>query len=174
MVPVVVMAVFINLPKFAESEIRKTVEVTFTQQFDHVDELNSTHVTVWLNGTSQPVIPPFIEIIDTTELRKDAFYIIYYINWTRLILIGIVPMTMLIYFNYKVKKERESIDQLSGVPGKFVRLSHFQLSNLDFPWAGKMLNQVLKDRAFSLSNIHGLLAKSEETVAFSTFENWKH
>ena len=41
--------------------------------------------------------------VTTTELRQDPYYIIYYTNWTRLILIGIFPILLLIYFNYKVR-----------------------------------------------------------------------
>ena len=39
-----------------------------------------------------------------TDLRNDPTYIIYYTNWTRLFAIGLIPTTMLIYFNYKVGK----------------------------------------------------------------------
>ncbi len=37
-----------------------------------------------------------------TELRKNPHYAIYYNNWTRLLVLGIIPAAMLIYFNYKV------------------------------------------------------------------------
>ena len=40
--------------------------------------------------------------ITTTPLRRDPYYTIYYTNWTRLILIGVLPILLLIYFNYKV------------------------------------------------------------------------
>ena len=41
--------------------------------------------------------------IKVTELRKNPFYAIYYNNWTRLLVLGIIPLAMLIYFNYKVR-----------------------------------------------------------------------
>ena len=40
--------------------------------------------------------------ITVTDMRKNPAYTIYYTNWTRLILIGILPTISLIYFNYKV------------------------------------------------------------------------
>ena len=40
--------------------------------------------------------------IGVTELRRNQDYVMYYTNWTRLVLIGIVPTVLLVYFNYKV------------------------------------------------------------------------
>ena len=40
--------------------------------------------------------------IGVTELRQNQDYVMYYTNWTRLVLIGIVPTVLLVYFNYKV------------------------------------------------------------------------
>ena len=37
----------------------------------------------------------------TTVLRRNPNYAIYYNNWTRLLVLGIIPAGMLIYFNYK-------------------------------------------------------------------------
>ena len=45
-----------------------------------------------------------IYYIAVTDLRKNPDYHIYYNNWTRLFLIGIIPTVFLIYFNYKVNK----------------------------------------------------------------------
>ena len=42
--------------------------------------------------------------IVVTPLRRNPYYAIYYTNWTRLILIGVLPILLLIYFNYKVAK----------------------------------------------------------------------
>ena len=42
--------------------------------------------------------------IVVTSLRRNQYYVIYYTNWTRLILIGVLPILLLIYFNYKVGK----------------------------------------------------------------------
>ena len=40
--------------------------------------------------------------LGVTNLRDDPDYIRYYINWTRLITTGIIPVTLLIYFNYGI------------------------------------------------------------------------
>jgi 5-keto 4-deoxyuronate isomerase len=40
--------------------------------------------------------------VTVTDLRQNKDYTTYYSNWTRLIVIGVVPMLLLIYFNYKV------------------------------------------------------------------------
>ena len=44
--------------------------------------------------------------IETTPLRQNLNYVIYYIYWTRLFAMGILPTILLIYFNYKVRKSR--------------------------------------------------------------------
>ena len=41
--------------------------------------------------------------IAVTDLRRNPAYTKYYNNWTRLLLNGIIPFILLIYFNYKVR-----------------------------------------------------------------------
>ena len=36
-------------------------------------------------------------------MRKNPDYAIYYNNWARLFVLGVIPALMLIYLNYKVK-----------------------------------------------------------------------
>ena len=43
--------------------------------------------------------------ITVTALRQNPEYMIYYIYWTRLVVMGILPTILLIYFNYKVRNE---------------------------------------------------------------------
>jgi hypothetical protein len=45
---------------------------------------------------------PYIEV---TPLRKDPDYAIYYNNWARLAVLGIVPFLLLVYFNTKIYKD---------------------------------------------------------------------
>ena len=47
-------------------------------------------------------------VIGVTELRRNQDYVTYYTNWTRLVLIGIAPTVLLVYFNYKVNMHRQS------------------------------------------------------------------
>ena len=42
--------------------------------------------------------------IAVTAMRKNPVYAIYYNNWARLFILGIIPAAMLIYLNYKVCK----------------------------------------------------------------------
>ena len=51
---------------------------------------------------SQPNSTEFEPYLEVTPLRKDPDYAIYYNNWTRLVVLGIIPFAMLVYFNYKV------------------------------------------------------------------------
>lgn len=43
--------------------------------------------------------------VEVTELRREPAYAIYYNNWTRLLILGIIPAIMLVYLNYKVRNE---------------------------------------------------------------------
>ena len=42
--------------------------------------------------------------LNTTALRNNGDYILYYNNLTRLLLLGIIPFSLLAYFNYKIYK----------------------------------------------------------------------
>ena len=77
LLPVAIISIGINLPKFFEAEIKT-----------HKDQ----------NGT---------EIVElaVTELRKNPDYTIYYSNWTRLLGIGCLPFVMLIWFNLKIYQD---------------------------------------------------------------------
>ena len=70
--------VLFNIPKFMEAEIRYETNAT-----DFPNE-------------------PYIEV---TPLRKDPDYAIYYNNWARLAVLGIVPFLLLVYFNTKIYKD---------------------------------------------------------------------
>ena len=68
--------------------------------------------------------------IEVTELRKDEDYTIYYTNWTRLFLMGIIPTFLLIYFNYKVSFWEEK-DQ--GLP-TYVQFCNWSFVTVDKLW----------------------------------------
>ena len=88
----VLLSILVNAPKFFESEV-----------FDFVEGVsaNATNVSSAVNVTLKTV-----KMIRVTDLREDPNYIIYYNNWTRLVVIGVVPIVLLIYFNYKVSKRK--------------------------------------------------------------------
>jgi hypothetical protein len=77
LLPVISLSVLFNIPKFFEAEI----------SFDG-SQLNSTEIQ--------------LPTIDITSLRKNPDYAIYYHNWARLAVLGIVPFVMLVYFNTKI------------------------------------------------------------------------
>lgn len=78
LIPVVIFSVIFNVPKFFESEY----------QYDR----NST----------DPEAELYLEV---TDFRKNPNYAIYYNNWTRLIVLGIIPFCLLVYFNSKIYKD---------------------------------------------------------------------
>jgi hypothetical protein len=77
LLPVISLSVLFNIPKFFEAEI----------SFDE-NQQNSTEIQ--------------LPTIDITSLRKNPDYAIYYHNWARLAVLGIVPFVMLVYFNTKI------------------------------------------------------------------------
>ena len=90
-IPVVILSVFVNVPKFFESELYDVplIPPEITKEYWEANNLTAS----MFNSTKR---------IQVTQLRKDPNYTIYYNNWARLSFIGIVPMILLIYFNYKV------------------------------------------------------------------------
>ena len=81
-VPVVLTALILNVPKFLEAHLTWTpIEANGT--------INDSHVEYEIG-------------YQTTALRDDPNYIQFYINWTRLITTGIIPMGALIYFNFGI------------------------------------------------------------------------
>ena len=76
-VPVCISSIIFNLPKFFESR------VVLMEKSD---------------GS-------MVSEIDVTELRKNPTYAIYYNCWARIIITGLIPIVLLIYFNYKVYKD---------------------------------------------------------------------
>lgn len=125
-VPVVLISTFINIPKFFESEVKRGQQYYLANGFFFEDELFCNETMVQENlkylcqetyvDQSKMTEEDWVKIsnggssynelfphkIFVTELRQSKEYVIYYTNWTRLILISIIPTVLLIYFNYKV------------------------------------------------------------------------
>ena len=81
--PVFSFAFIFNVPKFLEAEV------------------------VHDNRTGDPN-QAFLSV---TELRTNPDYAIYYNNWTRLAVLGIIPAVMLVFFNTKIYQDiRVSFD----------------------------------------------------------------
>ncbi|QQP49032.1 Uncharacterized protein FKW44_009544 [Caligus rogercresseyi] len=92
-IPVTLLSIVFNIPKIFEAEV-----------YDEVDRTR-------YNATYDEV--KTFKAIRTTELRKNPDYVIYYNNWIRLMVVGIIPFSLLIYFNYKV-----GISFIPQLPGK--------------------------------------------------------
>nr|XP_040571530.1 FMRFamide receptor-like isoform X2 [Lepeophtheirus salmonis] len=84
-IPVTLLSLIFNIPKIFEAEVYDEINIA---------QYNETHEQV-----------EYYKAIRTTELRKNPDYVIYYNNWVRLMVIGIVPFFLLIYFNYKIYQD---------------------------------------------------------------------
>ncbi|XP_059098618.1 FMRFamide peptide receptor frpr-18-like [Tigriopus californicus] len=98
-IPVVIMAVFVNAPKFFESTVGE--HAILTHPNTSMLQIGNGSVPIQVSDADIT----YIKRIEVTDLRKDPTYTIYYNNWTRLMLIGIVPFILLIYFNYKIYQD---------------------------------------------------------------------
>ena len=90
-VPVLLMALILNVPKFLEAQF------TWTPIDDNGTILNDSQLATLNDSQVEYQIG-----YQTTELRDDPNYIQFYINWTRLITTGLIPMGALIYFNFGI------------------------------------------------------------------------
>ena len=81
-IPVILMAMLLNIPKFLEAQF--------------------TWIPIRNNETGNSDLMEYEIGYKTTDLRDDPNYIQFYINWTRLITTGIIPMGALIYFNFGI------------------------------------------------------------------------
>ena len=110
-IPVILLSILLNIPKLFETKfVWKTV---------------SHHVVVMPNGTSATVAATAGETrivlgvaalrshpgMDSRTINYDLIsalitpssdYIRFYINWTRLITTGLVPMAALVFFNWNI------------------------------------------------------------------------
>ena len=78
--PVFSFALIFNIPKFMEADIYYNVNNSKTGDPDE----------------------PFLAV---TDLRLNPDYAIYYNNWARLAVLGIIPAVMLVFFNTKIYQD---------------------------------------------------------------------
>ena len=57
------------------------------------------------NLSEQVILEPFIT---TTPMRMNPYYSIYYINPATLVVLGIIPLALLAYWNYNIYKHIKS------------------------------------------------------------------
>ena len=53
-------------------------------------------------------------MLSVTELRKNTNYNFYYENMARLVLLGIIPLCLLSYWNYNIYKHMKSVPNVLG------------------------------------------------------------
>lgn len=119
--PVIFLSFLFNIPKFLEARIG--YELTGPTNQSRVIEVNhgmyNGSVAVFIDGsyyklehgqgvnhTVDQLKELFeVPVVEVTELRREPAYAIYYNNWTRLLILGIIPAIMLVYLNYKIYKD---------------------------------------------------------------------
>ena len=78
-VPNIVFSVIFNLPKFFEFDVQEIVETN--------SETNMTYAKINLNPTN---------------LRLDDNYVYYYVNWSRFLVSGLIPLVGLTVLNFAI------------------------------------------------------------------------
>ena len=77
--PNIVFSVIFNLPKFFEFDVQEIVETN--------SETNMTYAKINLNPTN---------------LRLDDNYVYYYVNWSRFLVSGLIPLVSLTVLNFAI------------------------------------------------------------------------
>merc|ERR1719232_693026 len=105
-VPVLSFSSAVNLPKFFESYVEAVKHEIVPDGYklwpDDTVRVNGTLIE---NLTRADLPYEYEYYIEVTDFRKNTYYTIYYTNWTRLLIMGIIPTVLLIYFNYKIYKD---------------------------------------------------------------------
>ena len=124
-VPVFLLSIILNIPKFLETrfvylptnmDMNSTIEnVTsssdlvvmnsseYQEEFLLSRDINSTDVVSYGDGDDDEEDEYEYEIsLGVSELRDNPDYIRIYINWTRFLATGLVPMVALVYFNSRI------------------------------------------------------------------------
>ena len=107
MVPVVTFSVAFNLPRFFETHvITEKIPLNLPDGYHlHKDGTVTSEGIVVENFTQDDLDFDYDYQIGITPLRNNPYYTIYYINWIRFFILGIIPTVLLIYFNYKIYKD---------------------------------------------------------------------
>ena len=69
--------------------------------------------------------------ITVTDMRRNPTYAIYYNNWARLFILGIIPAAMLIYLNYKVCMQFFVYSILSTNEHKYNKVIGFHFDTIE-------------------------------------------
>ena len=109
---VLVLSVAVNAPHFFEYEVRYVSDI-----FNGTDHCNITtyesskHQNPSDNAEDEPIVNSFSPYICNTEFGGNPFYVNYYRNLAKLLVTGVTPFILLIFFNvyiYKSIRNRRS------------------------------------------------------------------
>jgi len=123
--PVILFSALLNIPKFFETEL-VTREVLVLHEPDSANEGNSTTGNLTQLNMTKMNMTTYI----MTPLRNNPEYITYYVNWTRLLLTGIIPVSSLVYFNTRIFK---------GIKYAHVRANRNSKTNNEMNLAGVLI-----------------------------------
>ena len=102
-VPVLSFSIAVNLPKFFEAYVETEKHEILPDGYElWPDNTVTFNGTILENFSEEDLEYEYHYRIEVTDLRKNPYYTIYYTNWTRFFIMGIIPTVLLIYFNYKV------------------------------------------------------------------------
>eukprot|EP00093_Oithona_nana_P009090 09090.XXX_64533_60387_1 [CDS] Oithona nana genome sequencing. len=105
-VPVLSFSIAVNLPKFFEAYVETEKHEILPDGYElWPDNTVTFNGTILENFSEEDLEYEYHYRIEVTDLRKNPYYTIYYTNWTRFFIMGIIPTVLLIYFNYKIYKD---------------------------------------------------------------------
>ncbi len=97
-IPVLSFSVVFNIPKFFEAEIEYVPDVP-PESYDYYDG-SGIH-----NSSSKVDDAALVPSLAVSDLRRNPDYAFYYNNWARLVVLGIMPFAMLVFFNTKIYQD---------------------------------------------------------------------
>ena len=89
--PVLVLAILVNIPKFLESE------VTWYYEGNAIENLK-----VQVGNVTVLDIPQWVPTYHVTPLRRNSEYMKYYIVYFRMFLTAIIPLILMVFLNLRI------------------------------------------------------------------------
>ena len=117
MIPVVLGSIVINIPRWFELMIIERHVDILTGQIVNVTnaDLASEQQGPGSNTTSFNTSPNGTELvvgIAGTWLRYNKYYVNYYLNWTLLLVTGILPLTALGFLNTRIYRRIKEVQKI--------------------------------------------------------------
>ena len=111
-VPVVLVSVLLNIPRWFELELQK-IQIPLQQEQQQQQQPNSSHSNSNSNSSSGSSFFPgssesennnftSVVVVGGTWLRYNQHYVTYYLHWTLLLSTGIFPLAALAFLNTRI------------------------------------------------------------------------